>query len=589
MPVAFGTTQVNFAQGPLGGVAIQTAVPAARFKRGTLFFDETAGAFYQNVRVGGAAAWVALGVGGVAFQYLVGPPATSAPYSLIQDAIDAAVADGASDAAPAYVPVLPGTYDESVTQAPGVYVVGLAGPAEAPILMPDTRVTVTGGLTVAFATPGSCGVEGLAFGGALAFGGTAKQRLTLRGASIMTAASPAIALTNAAADSELIIDLVDVTTTANGVGARAFASTGARSRVYASRCEFARGGNGVVATIGDDVDAFIDCYFGGGVEVTDSGYAFFQSCELYATDVPNVSAEGAPGDEALVFIEGGDVQQFGAEVLLAGSDNLYFVQGEFATYGPLTIAGSSAISPVRVARLYTRAVASGAGPHDLTQEVDALYVETPPGGAAVVLSDPTTVPDGTRQTVKSTTATGDISVTVGGGGTIDGADPAVIAAGSVGYAAATYEVADGAWHRVAGTGGGGGGGAEPVTLLNDTGADMPAGAAVYISGPGEIALSDASALATARFFGVTGAAIADGDEGPVVWSGVVEIPFASQHGGAWTFGDTFFVSNTVPGQITRVAPTTPTHYIIEIGQITTTPGGAAVPLYMIKTARIQIP
>jgi len=62
-------------------------------------------------------------------QYTVGPEGSVARFRRVQDAIDAAVADGASGLAPRQVLVLPGDYPEDVSMRAGVPVKGFSGSA----------------------------------------------------------------------------------------------------------------------------------------------------------------------------------------------------------------------------------------------------------------------------------------------------------------------------------------------------------------------------------------------------------------------------------------------------------------------------
>lgn len=75
---------------------------------------------------GGGAIWVLITGGAAsAFKYLVGPVGSGAPYSTIQSAINAAVADGASASDQKIVWILPATYTESLSFGNYVHLKGL--------------------------------------------------------------------------------------------------------------------------------------------------------------------------------------------------------------------------------------------------------------------------------------------------------------------------------------------------------------------------------------------------------------------------------------------------------------------------------
>lgn len=83
------------------------------------------------------------GIAPGALRYLVGPAGSGAPYSSVQAAITAAVADGATSSAPLGVFVLPGTYTENVALSPGIALSGLGG------RLATTRAKIVGSMTYA--------------------------------------------------------------------------------------------------------------------------------------------------------------------------------------------------------------------------------------------------------------------------------------------------------------------------------------------------------------------------------------------------------------------------------------------------------
>ncbi len=448
--VEFGNANVQYAQGDLNGVPIATALPPDEWPRATIFCDVNTGAIYQNARVAGVAKWVILngGRGGSSLPYLVGPVSSPALFTSIQDAIDTAVAEGHDGADPAAITVLPGLFVEDLTLYDGIYVFGLAGGASRDVILTDDRILLYGDVTVALPDGGVCGIDGMVVQGSVLFGGAAQQLCVLRDVVVRATASVAVACSNSVADSELVLDHVTITTTASGASAYAFRNTGARLRVAGYRVALETGAYGDPHAVGvrDDIFVLSDSYSGGPFVVTDAGLLVLTQCSVYCGATPAITATGAPGDPAVVELTNCTVSSYGTPTFDGADAELYLLSSTVTPYGAaLTIGAGLTLGASRVVRLYTRAVVTGAGPHAFDQTTDSLFVATPPGGAAVVLSDPTTVPDGTRQTVKSTTATGSMTVTVAGGGTIDGAASHVVVAGTTGRSAATYELADGAW------------------------------------------------------------------------------------------------------------------------------------------------
>ncbi len=95
----------------------------------TLSRDPTDGAmkFVDAVLTSGALLPNLVGLRNVTGVYIVGRAGDGAPYTSIQDALDA-VPDSSSAAAPSLIMILPGVYTENVTiQKDGAYLVGLGG------------------------------------------------------------------------------------------------------------------------------------------------------------------------------------------------------------------------------------------------------------------------------------------------------------------------------------------------------------------------------------------------------------------------------------------------------------------------------
>lgn len=105
---------------------------------------------------------------------------------------------------------------------------------------------------------------------------------------------------------------------------------------------------------------------------------------------------------------------------------------------------------------------------------------------------------------------------------------------------------------------------------SDAGGCLP-GAAVYVSGAATFARAEANALATTRVFGLSALASLFNQVGTAViygpltllatqWDAVV----AGESGGL-TPDATYYLSDTVLGGLTTVAPSTPGHFAVEVG------------------------
>lgn len=146
-------------------------------------------------RCTGGTTWVVTGdTGAGGLTYLVGPTGSGAPYTSIQNAIDAAVAAGASQTQPEVILILVGTYVEDIIVPAGVRLQGFPLlPLGGPIILgtgglaPVVTFNVTAPLPAppSFANPG--GMRGLtilnptAGGTALYVTGAASNSITLVG------------------------------------------------------------------------------------------------------------------------------------------------------------------------------------------------------------------------------------------------------------------------------------------------------------------------------------------------------------------------------------------------------------------------
>lgn len=127
-----------------------------------------------------------------------------------------------------------------------------------------------------------------------------------------------------------------------------------------------------------------------------------------------------------------------------------------------------------------------------------------------------------------------------------------------------------------------------VSLTNSSGGIIAAGQPVYISGVEQVDFSRANASATAIVFGIAVSSFANGAIGSIRYGGSVSIPSTEQIG-TWVAGDTIYLYDITKGKLTNAAPSSSTTYVLEVGQITTTPGGGAATLYLMKTSRILVP
>jgi hypothetical protein len=156
-------------------------------------------------------------------EYVVGKD-TWDPYDSIQDAIDAAVADGHTFSNPAVVLVKPGTYTEDVTSAVGVNVISLMGEK-------SYQTKLTGTLTFNSGAGGSIGnkittwsgidVSANGTSGTLIFTGSNPQRLNIVNCEVNSGnAQPALLMNNTGTGSLIVTDNVNFNNTSTGVATK---------------------------------------------------------------------------------------------------------------------------------------------------------------------------------------------------------------------------------------------------------------------------------------------------------------------------------------------------------------------------------
>lgn len=113
-----------------------------------------------------------------------------------------------------------------------------------------------------------------------------------------------------------------------------------------------------------------------------------------------------------------------------------------------------------------------------------------------------------------------------------------------------------------------------VRCLNKTGAPIPDGTAVYISGAQgnrpTIIKAQANSVLTSEIIGVTTQAIADNAEGFVTTFGTVNGVDTS----GFTAGAELYLSATVAGQMTETAPSSPNHLVQIATVLNSTVNGA---------------
>lgn len=110
------------------------------------------------------------------------------------------------------------------------------------------------------------------------------------------------------------------------------------------------------------------------------------------------------------------------------------------------------------------------------------------------------------------------------------------------------------------------GGNVGITVRNTTGATIPAGSAVYVSGASGqiplIALAQANNYATTEVVGITSTAIANNANGTVIMMGQV----VGLNTSDYTEGATLYLSPTVPGGLTSVEPDIP-NFQVQVGWV----------------------
>ncbi len=221
------TKHFNFVQTSLAGSPIETVMPAAGKPVGTIAFDLTSLGFYQVCQTAGNAhVWRSLGGGTTTgwSKYVVSAQATPvAPYSTIQSAVAAAVADGHDATHPAVVLIMPGAYTASVNVPPGITLCGLVGAAgptttyKPVALAGDIVVTLTSGAD-------RVGLFNLAVAGGLTVTGSAAGAVACGDCSFVPGSGSALVIGTADARVELsrcVLTSLDGTPSIRSTGALA--------------------------------------------------------------------------------------------------------------------------------------------------------------------------------------------------------------------------------------------------------------------------------------------------------------------------------------------------------------------------------
>jgi hypothetical protein len=348
----------------------------------------------------GGAAWVQVNdvaSFGLASKYWVNvlgaqPPAA---YARIQDAIDAAVADGHGPSAPTAVFVMPGSYTEDLQLAAGVSVVGMGQDSD------GTPVTVTGAAVFASAfAQGSLALRGLILqqpaGGTLAplsLMGADPQTLVLDRCAVHATSGAAILNLNTSGAVVLELHATEVVSIDPGATARAVLAS-QRLQVTATGGRFAVPLGGICLEL-----------FASSAQI--QGTAVQGAVSLTTGQLATEGGQLVSGAVAAVTLAGGTAI---LQKTLVNSSALVTYGGTAGTLTLLDCAhpGNCAKEPaittgqLRGVRLVTRVQLGGAGPILFPRNVDVLEVDTTGQAADVVvqLQPASNLPLGLLLTVK---------------------------------------------------------------------------------------------------------------------------------------------------------------------------------------------
>lgn len=430
------TKHFNFIQVTLGGSPIETVAPAAGKPVGTIAFATDTEAFYENCQTAANAhIWKPLNGASAAgwSKYVVSGQATPvAPYSTIQSAITAAVADGHDATHPASILIMPGTYTETITMAPGIALIGFAEPLLGP------SATIVGTVNVALAVDGACAFSDLLITGNLVLGGTHAQTLSLINVGVLASAGSAIADTNSGAGTITFFNSAIATTDAAG-----FAMTCSNARTILAQETSFSGllANSALSWAGGS-PIFRRCDVIGRVVLATAGTATFSESRLRATGQAVVTA----GAGTTASIIRSSLESDGTNVLdgagtISTNDNTFTNSSAIAT--TLTTAPFRAIpqlvhsKPAVVANAATFPFAS-----------DVAIVDQSAGVVTITLQPIARYLDGEVITVKSNGAANVVTVKGNGAELIDGANTLALNV-SFGLCQLMADRADGLWRVIA--------------------------------------------------------------------------------------------------------------------------------------------
>lgn len=430
------TKHFNFIQVTLGVSPIETVAPAAGKPVGTIAFATDTEAFYEVCQTAANAhIWKPLNGASSAgwSKYVVSGQATPvAPYSTVQSAVTAAVADGHNAANPATILILPGNYTEPVTMAPGISLVGLDVP------LSGSSVTITGTVTVSLASDGACGFSNVIIAGNLVLGGTHAQTLSLINVGILASAGSAIADTNSGAGTISFFNCSIATTDAAG-----FAMTASNARTIAAQETSFSGllANSALSWAGGN-PIFRRCDVIGRVVLATAGTATFSESRLRVTGQAAVTA----GAGTTASIVRSTLESDGTNVLdgtgtISTNDNTF--TNSSAIVATLTTAPFRSIPQVVHSK---PAVAANAATFPFGSDV--AIVDQSAGIVTITLQPIARYLDGEVITVKSNGSANVVTVKGNAAELIDGANTLALNV-SFGLAQLMADRTDGLWRVIA--------------------------------------------------------------------------------------------------------------------------------------------
>jgi len=261
--------QVAFRQLALAGADPAAALDPTLLRLGTILFDQTAQTFYEVCAdaTTGVHVWRAIGGAGASWgKYVVSSQATPlAPYTGVQQGIEAAFADLHGPSNPAVVFVMPGAYIGAITLRAGIHVVAWAGAAY-DATGGVTPVSVTGDVTAAY--DGTVLLSGISFTGGFAVTATTAMGLFLTDCAVITPAGPVFTVAGpdavtlgilrgtytAADNSPIVTSTTDATITARD------ATLGTKSSDTTT-----------ALALTDDAATLVDCEIHGAVTIANEG------------------------------------------------------------------------------------------------------------------------------------------------------------------------------------------------------------------------------------------------------------------------------------------------------------------------------